>query len=214
MMSSIVWEEEWEYFDIDSEILDRLPINSKSLKSEFNEIILEIFRVVEYVKLNGAKNSPPMSKPKSYFKRLVYQFGCHYIDLKWKKPEARLRKLLRNTIASHGGRLLPANHSEGSDNLFYLCFRAIDPSERFVQRGEISRISKQLYFAHEKEVPQEYLIGFIYQTGGQQFDFDERRRIEEDWDDQEDIENPDQESEPSHNDAEVENDSSDEDWGI
>lgn len=184
-------DHEWYYFDDVSDCLDLLPIKSKKLSEKFDQIVLEIIKVVEcverdeksrYTLISKKRHSSPISNPKNYFKRLIYQFGSHYYEHRNKKLRATLNGLLIGAVEKHGGRILTAKNSYGSDNLFYLCFRAMDPNENIVKRGEISRLSKQLLFAYKNEVPQEYLIGYIYQTGGQQVDLEKELSDKENWD--------------------------------
>lgn len=157
---SFLHEREWEFFDPNGCSLE-LPEDESSLTENFDAIINEICHVVELADSNRKKALPPVHTAKGLLKQLIYQLGQNAYE-----NEETLRTLLIQKIKLAGKRVVKRQIEVDGGNIFHLCFRVFENEFQRLKIGEISKLSQQLLYADEKEVPHNYLIGFIYQTGG------------------------------------------------
>jgi len=153
---------EWTHFD-DQEGCLLLPRKPKKLTRKFESIVTEISDILDLADKHRKEKPMPMHTTKGILKQLIYQLGRFYLD---GSAEATLRDLLIQRINNRGGRILKSGNEFGGGNIFYLGCRAIPHNHAPIKGGELSKLSKQLYYAFLCDVPPKYLIGFIYQTGG------------------------------------------------
>ena len=155
-------ERNWEYFeDIVGQLL--LPVSSEALAHQFDGIVTEILEILALADENRGEKPVPMYTVKGILKQLIYQLVSRYLYM---DEEETLRDLLIHRIRSNGGRIMKDPEEYEDEELFYLGFRAITYKYAPIKGGELAKLSKQLFDAYRHGVPAEYLIGFIYQTGG------------------------------------------------
>lgn len=152
------------------------PLNTRRLSSELDDYMSEsseIFATLlmrDETRTRHVANSA-YTKPVNIVKRAVYGIGQHLITNKKHKilkqflnkhshPHEKFEKRLRSKMPS------------AEDNLFFRVYQLtfFDGADKerqdwMLSRDEISKHSRELYFAHMNKVPPEYLIGFIMQVG-------------------------------------------------
>lgn len=161
-MDDFLYDREWSFFDPEEQSL-KLKKGVQSYTDLLNAVIEEICEVVELTDRHSSSRTIPIQRPKSYLKRLIYQLVAQAIDT---QRELILRQNLVTKIQDAGGRWQNNQNQVGSDNLFHLALRSIRIDSVPIIGGELTRTARDLEFAYENDVPQEYLIGFIYQSGG------------------------------------------------
>ncbi len=151
-------------------------LDTKRLRSEFRAYETESRESFEAILMRdqSCTRRPAHSayaKPVNIVKRTVYGVGVHLIA---RRKMTTLRIFLREH--SHP-RVKDAGHLSArmppvEDNPFFwvyqLTFFTEANEERqdwMLSRDEISKHSRELYFAYMNNVPPEYLIGFIMQVG-------------------------------------------------
>ena len=184
---------EWRYYDVAEGLLDP-PETAEELEEQFDELAQEIGKIIELAcKKSDAMRAtratlPPMYTAKGILKQFVYHFGSHCLA----ENEEAFREVLINRIKDKGGRIVKSQGEFGGGNIFYLCFRALSFDLAPIKGGELSKLAKQLLHAFKCGIPPEYLIGFIYQTGGKRIAIvqsrskHQNRVVEEDFDDDDD----------------------------
>ncbi len=153
----------WSYFDVNADLVD-FPESTEEFTIVIDDILVEITQIVEFYKgLKEEMGLPPIYHAKSVLKRLVYQLvdECH--NAGW---VSALKEEMERRVVANGGRFRKDSEEDDLRTVFYMCLRGLDPNQKWVKSGEASRLAKQLSYAHDYEVPQEYLIGFTYQYGG------------------------------------------------
>lgn len=110
-----------------------------------------------YSKRRPLKGLRPFDSANGYLRREAYALI----------RETKSKRGGANTIRSLVQRLSTTPETpEYTENPFYWGLLAIDPHRDFLSPQDLSRFAKQLLYADRNGVPPNYLIGFLYQTGG------------------------------------------------
>lgn len=161
-MQSTFEKLEWLYVDGKTVELS-LPKKAYSDEATLGGVLDEILAYVSMSRGSQNVSSIPLHRPKSYLKRLIYQLGRLFlIKGKAKQIETSLRARVRAT----GGVVQSKNGTNEAEKLFQLALRALSAPEDKIVGGELTRLSRALARAYYENVPQEYLIGYIYQAVG------------------------------------------------
>lgn len=129
--------------------------------SQFDGVAREISAATN---IAGSGELGPLSKnwmATNLARRLIYQLGCHCKKHRW-KPD--LRKHVKGIVTKNGGRLFAKSSSASSNNVFYLCYRGVFPTDQVISSTERSRAAQLLSLADSHNVKAKYLVGFILQN--------------------------------------------------
>jgi hypothetical protein len=158
-------DSDWKYFQPKSEKL-KLPKDEDTLFNELDAIADEIFEIVKFVSKYGGQHPTKNCLPNNYARRLVYQLVVHC--KKTRPSNVIFKKRMSERAAVKGHPIAGKSKLAASENIFFLCYRAIFTDFASEQSTERSRAAKLLKQAYDDNVPHKYLVGYILQNSSSQ----------------------------------------------
>jgi len=150
------------------------------LDVEWEDFVYDVKADLQLALTAAGSKRPPLEQPTAVLKRKVYEFGRDYVGRRSALPTAieNSRVNVENAKYRHNPddfEPIRAIRKPFKDNEFHWIFLGLKSAFTLKHRGpkvdfslathEISRFAGQLQKACEHQVPPEYLIGFLYQTG-------------------------------------------------
>jgi len=153
---------DWKFIDVAYSMDLDLRADVKNFTHILPTVLDEIRSVAGIAQLQKTPTTPPMFRPKSFLKRLIYQLTCHtfYFDL-----HQVLFEELSAQVRLKGGRVGATKSDDPHYALFRICLRAVPPTRFKFSGGELSSAANSMVAARAFGVHHSDLIGWTYQYG-------------------------------------------------